>query len=150
MFKLNRLELSGFKSFVDPVNLEVSGNLTAIVGPNGCGKSNIADAFVWVLGERSAKSLRGEKMEDVIFAGAKTRRPLGMAEVNLELLTENGFAQAEDGRIRIGRRIFRTGAGNLELATLRGHRGARGRGLVDHACTLKPRAPDPGILLAST
>ena len=109
MFKLNRLELSGFKSFVDPVNLEVSGGLTAIVGPNGCGKSNIADAFVWVLGERSAKSLRGEKMEDVIFAGAKTRRPLGMAEVNLELLTDNGFAQAEDGRIRIGRRIFRTG-----------------------------------------
>ncbi len=109
MFKLNRLELSGFKSFVDPVNLEVSGRLTAIVGPNGCGKSNIADAFVWVLGERSAKSLRGEKMEDVIFAGAKTRRPLGMAEVNLELLTDNGFAQAEDGRIRIGRRIFRTG-----------------------------------------
>lgn len=109
MFKLNRLELSGFKSFVDPVNLEVSGRLTAIVGPNGCGKSNIADAFVWVLGERSAKSLRGEKMEDVIFAGAKTRRPLGMAEVNLELLTDNGFAKAEDGRIRIGRRIFRTG-----------------------------------------
>ena len=109
MFKLNRLELSGFKSFVDPVNLEVSGSLTAIVGPNGCGKSNIADAFVWVLGERSAKSIRGEKMEDVIFAGAKTRRPLGMAEVNLELLTDNGFAQAEDGRIRIGRRIFRTG-----------------------------------------
>jgi chromosome segregation protein len=109
MFKLNRLELSGFKSFVDPVNLEVSGRLTAIVGPNGCGKSNIADAFVWVLGERSAKSLRGEKMEDVIFAGAKTRRPLGMAEVNLELLTDNGFAKSEDGRIRIGRRIFRTG-----------------------------------------
>jgi len=109
MFKLNRLELSGFKSFVDPVNLEVSGRLTAIVGPNGCGKSNIADAFVWVLGERSAKSLRGEKMEDVIFAGAKSRRPLGMAEVNLELLTDNGFAKAEDGRIRIGRRIYRTG-----------------------------------------
>ncbi len=109
MFKLNRLELSGFKSFVDPVSLEVSGGLTAIVGPNGCGKSNIADAVVWVLGERSAKSLRGEKMEDVIFAGAKTRRPLGMAEVNLELLTDNGFPQAEEGRLRIGRRIYRTG-----------------------------------------
>ena len=109
MLKLRRLDLSGFKSFVDPVSLDVHGGMTAIVGPNGCGKSNIADAVVWALGERSAKSLRGEKMEDVIFAGAKNRKPLGMAEVTLELTSDNGFAAAEDGRITIGRRLFRTG-----------------------------------------
>ncbi len=109
MLKLRRLDLSGFKSFVDPVSLDVHGGMTAIVGPNGCGKSNIADAVVWALGERSAKSLRGEKMEDVIFAGAKNRKPLGMAEVNLELTSDNGFAAAQDGRITIGRRLFRTG-----------------------------------------
>jgi chromosome segregation protein len=109
MLKLNRLELSGFKSFVDRSALDVAGGLTAIVGPNGCGKSNIADAVVWVLGERSAKSLRGEKMEDVIFAGAKTRKPLGMAEVTLELTTDNGFEAAVDGRLSIGRRVFRDG-----------------------------------------
>ena len=109
MLKLRRLDLSGFKSFVDPVSLDVHGGMTAIVGPNGCGKSNIADAVVWALGERSAKSLRGEKMEDVIFAGAKNRKPLGMAEVTLELTSDNGFAAAVDGRITIGRRLFRTG-----------------------------------------
>ncbi len=109
MLKLKRLELSGFKSFVDPVGIDVAGGLTAIVGPNGCGKSNIADAVVWVLGERSAKSLRGQTMEDVIFAGAKTRRALGMAEVVLELTTENGFPQADDGKLSIGRRVFRGG-----------------------------------------
>jgi chromosome segregation protein len=109
MLKLHRLELSGFKSFVDRSALDVAGGLTAIVGPNGCGKSNIADAVVWVLGERSAKSLRGEKMEDVIFAGAKTRKPVGMAEVTLELTTDNGFEAAVDVRLSIGRRVFRDG-----------------------------------------
>ena len=108
VLKLRRLDLSGFKSFVDPVSLDVHGGMTAIVGPNGCGKSNIADAVVWALGERSAKSLRGEKMEDVIFAGAKNRKPLGMAEVTLELSSDNGFAAAEDGRITHRSRVFRT------------------------------------------
>jgi chromosome segregation protein len=109
LLKLRRLDLSGFKSFVDPVSLDVHGGMTAIVGPNGCGKSNLADAVVWALGERSAKSLRGEKMEDVIFAGAKNRKPLGMAEVTLDFSSDNGFAAAEDGRITIGRRMFRSG-----------------------------------------
>ena len=115
MLKLHRLDLSGFKSFVDPVSLDVHDGMTAIVGPNGCGKSNIADAVVWALGERSAKSLRGETMEDVIFAGAKNRKPLGMAEVVLELTSDNGFAAAEDGRITIGRRLFRTGESQYSL-----------------------------------
>ncbi len=115
LLKLHKLELSGFKSFVDPVSLDVAGGMTAIVGPNGCGKSNIADAVVWALGERSAKSLRGEKMEDVIFAGAKNRKPLGMAEVTLELASDNGFPAAEDGRISIGRRVFRGGENKYYL-----------------------------------
>ncbi len=109
MLRLHRLELNGFKSFVDPVKLDVAGGLTAIVGPNGCGKSNIADAVVWVLGERSAKSLRGAKMEDVIFAGARNRKPLGMAEVTLQLASDNGFEAAEEGRLSIGRRVHRSG-----------------------------------------
>jgi len=115
LLKLHKLELSGFKSFVDPVSLDVAGGMTAIVGPNGCGKSNIADAVVWALGERSAKSLRGEKMEDVIFAGAKNRKPLGMAEVTIELTSENGFPAADDGRITIGRRVFRGGENKYYL-----------------------------------
>ena len=96
-------EITGFKSFCDKSSIEFPEGVSAIVGPNGCGKSNLADAVVWALGERSAKSLRGEKMEDVIFAGAKNRKPLGMAEVYLELTSDNGFAAAEDGRITIGR-----------------------------------------------
>jgi chromosome segregation protein len=107
--RLRRLNLSGFKSFVVPAALDLAGDLTAIVGPNGCGKSNLADAVIWVLGERSAKSLRGSKMEDVIFAGARGRKPLGMAEVTLDLSTASGFRGIEDGNLTIGRRVFRTG-----------------------------------------
>ena len=109
MLKLEKLEVSGFKSFVDPVSLEFAGGLTSIVGPNGCGKSNVADAVVWVLGERSAKSLRGNKMEDVIFAGSANRKPIGMAEVMLTLSTDATMEQAIDGRITIGRRLYRSG-----------------------------------------
>ena len=113
--RLRRLNLSGFKSFVDPVSFELAGDLTAIVGPNGCGKSNLADAVIWVLGERSAKSLRGNKMEDVIFAGARGRKPLGMAEVTLELDTGSGFRELEDDRLTIGRRVFRTGESQYSI-----------------------------------
>jgi chromosome segregation protein len=115
LLQLRRLNLSGFKSFVDPVSLELASDLTAVVGPNGCGKSNIADAVIWVLGERSAKSLRGAKMEDVIFAGARGRKPLGMAEVTLELTAGGGFRDLEDGRLTIGRRVFRTGESQYSI-----------------------------------
>src|SRR3954468_14215278 len=83
--RLERLEISGFKSFSDRAELAFDRGVTAIVGPNGCGKSNVADAITWVPGEQSAKSLRGEKMEDVIFNGSDARKPGGTAEVRLRL-----------------------------------------------------------------
>src|ERR671919_603193 len=81
--RLERLEIAGFKSFSDRSELSFDRGVTAIVGPNGCGKSNVADALTWVMGEQSAKSLRGEKMEDVIFSGSDARKPTGAAEVRL-------------------------------------------------------------------
>src|SRR6476660_9899262 len=83
--RLERLEISGFKSFFDPAELAFDRGVTAIVGPNGCGKSNVADAITWVLGEQSAKSLRGDKMEDVIFSGSDARKAGATAEVRLRL-----------------------------------------------------------------
>ncbi|MFN7940266.1 MAG: chromosome segregation protein SMC [Thermoanaerobaculia bacterium] len=115
MLKLARLELSGFKSFVDPTTLDFAGGVTGVVGPNGCGKSNLSDAITWVLGEQSAKTLRGETMEDVIFNGSEKRGPLGMAEVELHFLGEPGFAGVEDGRISIARRVFRSGESQYRM-----------------------------------
>ncbi len=87
MLKLKKVQILGFKSFCDRTEVQLSGEgIVAIVGPNGCGKSNISDAITWVLGEQSAKSLRGIKMEDVIFAGTRERKPTGMAEVSLTLV----------------------------------------------------------------
>src|SRR5947209_3351648 len=81
--RLQRLEINGFKSFSDRSELAFDQGVTAIVGPNGCGKSNVADAITWVMGEQSAKSLRGDKMEDVIFSGSDARKPTAAAEVRL-------------------------------------------------------------------
>ena len=83
--RLQRLEINGFKSFSDRSELAFDKGVTAIVGPNGCGKSNVADAITWVMGEQSAKSLRGERMEDVIFSGSDARKPTATAEVRLRL-----------------------------------------------------------------
>ena len=87
MLKLKKLQILGFKSFCDRTELKFPGDgVAAIIGPNGCGKSNIADAISWVLGEQSAKTLRGSRMEDVIFSGTRDRQPTGMAEVSLTLI----------------------------------------------------------------
>jgi len=94
------------------VEVRFAGGVTGIVGPNGCGKSNLSDAITWVLGEQSAKSMRGETMEDVIFAGSEKRKPLGMGEVSVSFLAPD-FPASEDGRITIARRVFRSGESQL-------------------------------------
>src|SRR4029434_9887157 len=96
VLKLRRVEIIGFKSFSDKGEIIVNdAGVTAIVGPNGCGKSNVSDAIAWVLGEQSAKSLRGEKMEDVIFNGTRNRAPMGMAEVTITLTETKPVAPVE-------------------------------------------------------
>ncbi|MDP2999594.1 MAG: chromosome segregation protein SMC [Bryobacterales bacterium] len=95
MLKLKRVEIQGFKSFCDRTEMRFQGSgIAAVVGPNGCGKSNLSDAISWVLGEQSAKSLRGARMEDVIFAGTRDRKPLGMASVTMSLLDPNHHGEA--------------------------------------------------------
>ena len=87
LLKLKRVEIHGFKSFFDRTEMRFHGSgVAAVVGPNGCGKSNLSDAISWVLGEQSAKTLRGARMEDVIFAGTRDRKPLGMASVTITLI----------------------------------------------------------------
>src|ERR1700681_3310350 len=98
--RLERLEIHGFKSFSDRSELAFDKGVTAIVGPNGCGKSNVADAITWVMGEQSAKSLRGERMEDVLFSGSDARKPTAAAEVRLRfsgVLTVTGPSLLEEG-----------------------------------------------------
>jgi chromosome segregation protein len=126
LLKLKRVELQGFKSFCDRTEMRFHGNgIAAIVGPNGCGKSNLSDAISWVLGEQSAKSLRGTRMEDVIFAGTRDRKPVGMAQVTLTLVdpnhehppvngpgshSDNGHGpHSKPHEITITRRLYRSG-----------------------------------------
>lgn len=116
--RLSKIKLSGFKSFVDPTTLIVPGNLVGVVGPNGCGKSNIIDAVTWVMGESSAKHLRGEALTDVIFNGSTTRQPVGQAMV--ELLFDNsegkaGGQYAAYNEISIKRQINREGVSTYTL-----------------------------------
>ncbi|HEX7829725.1 MAG TPA: chromosome segregation protein SMC [Thermoanaerobaculia bacterium] len=118
MFRLTQLDIHGFKSFYDPAKLTFPAAMTAVVGPNGCGKSNICDALIWVLGENRASHIRGETMEDVIFQGSARRRALSMGEVTLTLGTANGDSNhpmADDGKIVINRRVFRDGQSEFRL-----------------------------------
>lgn len=106
---LKRLEIQGFKSFPEKVKLNFKEGVTAVVGPNGSGKSNISDAIRWVLGEQSAKSLRGDKMEDIIFAGTKNRKPLGFSEVSLTLDNLDKKLNLDFEEITVTRKVYRSG-----------------------------------------
>ncbi len=107
--RLESVELKGFKSFADKTKIKFDNQITAVVGPNGSGKSNIADAIKWVLGEQSVKSLRGKKMDDVIFQGADEKKPMNMAEVNLLFENKDRSLSSEYDLVKISRRIFRNG-----------------------------------------
>ncbi|MEG0370892.1 MAG: chromosome segregation protein SMC, partial [Clostridium sp.] len=112
---LKKIEVKGFKSFADKIELDFETGITAVVGPNGSGKSNIADAIKWVLGEQSAKSLRGAKMEDVIFAGTQKRGALGFAEVSLVIDNADGLIDFDYSEITIRRRLYRTGESEYSI-----------------------------------
>jgi chromosome segregation protein len=105
--KLAKLELSGFKSFADYTEFHFDDGITGIVGPNGCGKSNVVDAVKWVLGEMSAKSLRGDAMLDVIFNGSGTRKPMGMAEVSLTFENSDRTLPLDTDTVKVTRRLYR-------------------------------------------
>ena len=107
--RLKKIEIIGFKSFADRTVLQFDMGITAIVGPNGCGKSNIADAFRWVLGEQSAKSMRGSKMPDVIFAGSSQRKPVNIAEVTITLTNVGGILPIDYEEVSVTRRLHRNG-----------------------------------------
>ncbi|MGO1626382.1 MAG: chromosome segregation SMC family protein, partial [Halomonadaceae bacterium] len=110
--RLTSIRLVGFKSFVDPVSVPFDGNMTAIVGPNGCGKSNIIDAVRWVMGESSAKTLRGESMADVIFNGSTERKPVGQASIELKFDNRDGAmggVYAQYAEIAVKRQVTRDG-----------------------------------------
>jgi chromosome segregation protein len=112
---LKRLTLKGFKSFAKPTTLEFEPGVTCVVGPNGSGKSNVVDALAWVMGEQGAKSLRGGKMEDVIFAGTATRGPLGRAEVTLTIDNADGALPIDYTEVTIRRTLFRTGGSEYAI-----------------------------------
>ena len=108
---LKSLELQGFKSFADKTKIELSGGISAVVGPNGSGKSNIVEAIQWVLGEQSAKTLRGHKMQDVIFNGTKNRKPLGMAEISIVMDNSDHSLDLDFTEVKVTRRLYRSGEG---------------------------------------
>ena len=112
---LKSLTLKGFKSFASPTTLRFEPGITCVVGPNGSGKSNVVDALTWVMGEQGAKTLRGGKMEDVIFAGTSSRAPLGRAEVTLTIDNSDNALPIEYSEVSITRRMFRDGAGEYEI-----------------------------------
>lgn len=106
---LSNIEIIGFKSFAHRVDVKFDSGVTAIVGPNGCGKTNIVDAIRWALGEQRYSTLRSDKMEDVIFNGTKNRKPLGLAEVSLTIQNTKGILPTEYSEVTITRRVFRSG-----------------------------------------
>ncbi|MGN0692183.1 MAG: AAA family ATPase, partial [Oscillospiraceae bacterium] len=103
---LKSLEIQGFKSFPDKIRLDFNKGITAVVGPNGSGKSNIGDAVRWVLGEQSSKTLRGAKMEDVIFAGTQSRKPMGFAQVTLEIDNSDRVLNVDSDEAAVTRKLY--------------------------------------------
>ncbi|MGN1123569.1 MAG: chromosome segregation SMC family protein, partial [Eubacterium sp.] len=112
---LRTLEMQGFKSFPDKTVLQFGKGITAVVGPNGSGKSNISDAVRWVLGETSTKSLRGSKMEDVIFGGTSSRKALGFAQVQLTLDNSDGTLKDKNETVTVTRRYYRSGESEYKI-----------------------------------
>ena len=112
---LKSLTLRGFKSFASSTTLNFEPGITCVVGPNGSGKSNVVDALAWVMGEQGAKSLRGGKMEDVIFAGTSNRAPLGRAEVLLTIDNTDGALPIEYSEVTISRTMFRNGGSDYAI-----------------------------------
>jgi chromosome segregation protein len=108
---LRAIEVLGFKSFPDKTRIEFAQGITALLGPNGCGKSNIVDAIKWVLGEQSAKTLRADKMEDIIFGGTENRKALSVAEASLTMANDSGQLPLDAAEIAIRRRLYRSGEG---------------------------------------
>ncbi len=113
--ELTKLEIKGFKSFGDKITINFNEGVTAIVGPNGCGKSNVVDAIRWVLGEQSTKTLRSEKMENIIFNGTKTRKPANLAEVSLTFNNNKNILPTEFTTITITRKLYRNGDSEYRL-----------------------------------
>lgn len=107
--KLKKLEAYGFKSFADKLEMDFGEGITAIVGPNGCGKSNVSDAFRWVLGEQSAKQLRGKGMQDVIFGGTENRKSMSYCEVSLFFDNSERFFPLEFDEVCITRKLYKSG-----------------------------------------
>lgn len=112
---LKSIELFGFKSFADRSRIEFTDGISALLGPNGCGKSNVVDAIKWVLGEQATKSLRAERMEDVIFNGTEDRKALNVAEVTLTMVNEEGILPIDTAEISVRRRLFRSGESEYYL-----------------------------------
>jgi len=112
---LKNIKMQGFKSFADKIELEFGQGITAIVGPNGSGKSNVSDAIRWVLGEQSIKSLRGSKMEDVIFAGTQKRAPLGFAQVSITLDNSDEIFNVDQDELKVTRRVTRSGESDFYI-----------------------------------
>ena len=110
--QLKKLEIQGFKSFADKTEIVFLDGVTTIVGPNGSGKSNISDAIRWVIGEQSAKNLRGSKMEDVIFAGTEARKKVGFAEVSMYLDNSDKTLPVDYSEVIVTRRVYRSGESN--------------------------------------
>ncbi len=149
--KIRSLTLNGFKSFADRTKVEFHGGITAIVGPNGCGKSNISDALRWVLGEQRPSAIRGSRMEEAIFQGTSQRKPIHRAEVILQMSNEDGVLAVPYTDVAIGRTVLR--GGESILLTQRSDRpapghsgpvqgyGPRSERLLDHRGTDGRRDP---------